>query len=504
MSEERSQHVFISYVREDSDRVDLLCDVLRASGIPYWRDRKDLAPGDNWKAKIRDAIQNGSLIFLACFSERSDAKPKSTMNEELQLAVEEFRKITPGITWLIPVRFSDVRLPEVELTPTLTLSGLQYIDLFGAQYAAQVGALVSTIGRVMGSARPDPETTLAAVGEAIGAERAATLRRLTKEMLPDPARRIALDDLIAQEVAGILKSLNDASNFPNQLEGPDDEQLAVLVNTAEKQWSLVEPFCHSLYVAARWSTVEQLGPWIRGIKALALHAVKQVDGYKVFRDLRHTALLSSVVVAALACSANGRWDNFKALLADQTVKDMFGRGEILDLIGVTSFYSPLQDSAVAASALARRAEKKEAVEDAIRHYSARGAGKKYTPVADWLFEVIHPIFADQYPDEDAYYDEFERAVIVLGLVERDQAAARYADKPDLTWLVRTQWFGRSTRSQNARFHSPVKDVAAELESQQESWGPLRAGLFGASVQRAKTAIEAYSGEYDHVAQRQMF
>lgn len=503
MSEERSQHVFISYVREDSDRVDSLCEVLRASDIPYWRDRKDIAPGDNWKAKIRDAIQNGSLIFLACFSDRSDAKKKSTMNEELLLAAEEFRKITPGTTWLIPVRFSDIDLPEIDLTPTLTLSGLQYIDLFGSKYAAQAGALVSTIGRVMGSARPDPQTTLAAAGEATGAERAAKLRRLTKEMLPDPARRIALDDLVAQEVSEILKSFNDAEKFPQgKLEGSNEEQLAVLVDTAEKYWALVEPFCNSLYVAARWATVEQLDPWIRGIKTLASYAVKHVNGYEVFADLRHTPLLSSIVVAAVTCSANGRWDNFKALLADQTVKNLFGRGETVDLIGLTSFYHPLKASPVAASALARKATEKESAEDAISHFTNKRGGMRYTPVADWLFEVIRPIISEQYPDEDGYYDQFERAVVFLGLIERDLASVRYASNPNETWLVRTQWFGRSTWSYSARHNSPVKEMAAELESQRESWGPLRAGLFGASQERAKTAVDAYSDEYDHLARRQ--
>ncbi|NEE61945.1 TIR domain-containing protein, partial [Streptomyces sp. SID8455] len=68
MSDEVGKHVFISYVHEDSDQVDSLCAVLEAAQIPYWRDRKDLGPGDSWKAQIRAAIRDGSLVFLACFS----------------------------------------------------------------------------------------------------------------------------------------------------------------------------------------------------------------------------------------------------------------------------------------------------------------------------------------------------------------------------------------------------------------------------------------------------
>lgn len=151
-----------------------------------------------------------------------------------------------------------------------------------------------------------------------------------------------------------------------------------------------------------------------------------------------------------------------------------------------------------------KSRKKEAVEDAIRHFTAKGAGKKYTPVAVWLFEAIRPIFADQYPDENGYYDEFERAIILLGLIERDLAAVRYANNPDLTWLMVTHWFGRSTWSHSARFTAQCKKWLPNSSLSRNHGGPLRAGLFGASVQRARTAIEGYAGEYDHLAQRQMF
>jgi len=121
MRESEGKHVFVSYVREDSDAVDDLCSILEAAQIPYWRDRSALGPGDAWKAKIRQAIAEGSLVFLACFSNNSRAKDKSYMNEELTLAIEEFRMMPPGRTWLIPVRFDDGDLPEWDLGAGRTL-----------------------------------------------------------------------------------------------------------------------------------------------------------------------------------------------------------------------------------------------------------------------------------------------------------------------------------------------------------------------------------------------
>ena len=91
-----AKHAFISYVAEDKARVDKLCRVLEVAGVPYWRDRQSLGPGDMWKAKIREAIRSDSMVFLACFSAQSRAKEKSFMNDELWLAVEEFGCVHPA------------------------------------------------------------------------------------------------------------------------------------------------------------------------------------------------------------------------------------------------------------------------------------------------------------------------------------------------------------------------------------------------------------------------
>ncbi|KLL95272.1 hypothetical protein NJ76_28285 [Rhodococcus sp. IITR03] len=208
--------MFISYVKEDAEQVDQLCKVLSAADIPYWRDRTALAPGDNWKSKIREAIRSGALVFLACFSANSRARTRSVMNEELTLAVEEFRQMAPGVTWLIPVRFDDGPIPDWDLGAGRVLSDLQYVSLFGDQYPTEAVALVTATNRAMGTNNPDPATTRAAVEEAADSDRPALLRRLTKEMILNPARRIELDDLIAQETKTILNAMRDENRFPTQ------------------------------------------------------------------------------------------------------------------------------------------------------------------------------------------------------------------------------------------------------------------------------------------------
>src|SRR5262249_41092023 len=88
-------HVFISYVREDSHHVDRLQQTLEAAGVRVWRDTADLWPGEDWRAKIRHAITDDALVFLACFSNASRRRARSYQNEELALALDQMRLRRP-------------------------------------------------------------------------------------------------------------------------------------------------------------------------------------------------------------------------------------------------------------------------------------------------------------------------------------------------------------------------------------------------------------------------
>ena len=78
-------------MRENSDRVDWLCQVLEAAGIPVWLDTAQLWPGQDWRAVIRRAIREDSLAFLACFSSQSVSQSRTYQNEEIVLAINEMR-----------------------------------------------------------------------------------------------------------------------------------------------------------------------------------------------------------------------------------------------------------------------------------------------------------------------------------------------------------------------------------------------------------------------------
>ena len=137
--------VFVCYAREDASAVDRLVARLTDTGICVWRDTDELLPGHDWAGEIRRAINSSSLVFLACFSAGSVSRPTSYQNEELMLAVEQLRRRRPDIPWLIPVRFDDCQIPDLEIGSGRTLASIQRADLFGEREAVQAGQLIEQI-----------------------------------------------------------------------------------------------------------------------------------------------------------------------------------------------------------------------------------------------------------------------------------------------------------------------------------------------------------------------
>jgi ATP-dependent Clp protease ATP-binding subunit ClpB len=142
-------HAFMSYIRENSAEADLLQQVLEAAGVRVWRDTADLWPGQAWREKIRHAIIKDSLVFLACFSKKSVNRETSYQNEELTLAIEQMRIRRPDQPWLIPIRFDDCDIPDLNLGGGRSLGSIQRADLFGDHVNDATVRLVSAIHRIL-------------------------------------------------------------------------------------------------------------------------------------------------------------------------------------------------------------------------------------------------------------------------------------------------------------------------------------------------------------------
>ncbi len=147
-------HAFISYVRADSLAADELQHALQAAGVQVWRDTSNLWPGQDWQAKIREAIISEAFAFIACFSRQSLAREKSYQNEELALAIEQLRLRQLDAPWLIPVRLDECVIPDYDLGGGRRLSSVQRADLFGGNRDEALSRLVTAVLRILGSPAP--------------------------------------------------------------------------------------------------------------------------------------------------------------------------------------------------------------------------------------------------------------------------------------------------------------------------------------------------------------
>ncbi|CDO89950.1 hypothetical protein AWC29_00060 [Mycobacterium triplex] len=502
-SPDQDKHAFVSYVHEDSDHVDRLCQVLTAADIPHWRDRSALGPGDMWKTKIREAIQSDALCFLACFSNEYHAKDKSYQNEELILAAEEFRLRPPGRTWLIPVRFDDCEIPEIELGAGRTLRDLNYVDLFGDSYALRAIQLIEAIKKVMGDPPLNPATVRAAVQEADPETRPTLLRRVTKEMIPDPRRQIELDSLVAQEVLSVIAAMRDTDRFPTELApgSPDERQLQAAA-IADDYWRLVEPFCWSLNVAARWASPADLMPWVKGLRAFAAAALEARSGLVALGSMRELPCLITLFVAVLSTYGQQRWDNFKTLLVDAWVPDPRHQKRPAPLIVATGLWGVFQDAEWVPHILARAAMDGEDLATAWDAFKQNKVGRFHTPTAEWLHTILRPVFAEQFPDDASYDNEFDAAEAFIGIVAEDvilRDIASRADDPVTAGMTRYRnlWFGRSMW-RSRRYGNAVENINAERAMHGAAWPPLTAGLFAGSAEGAAEACKTYAESFSRL------
>ena len=65
--------LFLSYAHEDIGMAKKVYYTLKRYGLDVWFDNESLLPGDKWKEKIEDAIEN-STFFLALLSSHSMTK----------------------------------------------------------------------------------------------------------------------------------------------------------------------------------------------------------------------------------------------------------------------------------------------------------------------------------------------------------------------------------------------------------------------------------------------
>lgn len=472
-------HAFISYVREDADEVNRLQETLEAAGIRVWRDTEELWPGQDWKVEIRRAITANSLVFIACFSENSERRDVSYQNEELVLAAEQMRQRKPGVSWLIPARFSECGVPEFELGAGRMLGSIQRIDLFGKSREVGLARLVATVLRILGSDELTGESRSTQIPLPV-----ADPFSLTKAALLAPERQIELEDLVTETTRSVRESLQDETIFPGSFpagERTSADTARYVAGRISEYVEIVQPIAKLLIAGCTWGRAQHDALWARSMQGVA-NAVRQSSGNTALISIRQYPTLYLLYAGGLGAVHRKNFGALRALAIDAKMRMLDGSYSIINKIHPWRVFENLE---IMTNILAFKTDGVEVTDQDIENLRTGRKGRRFTPVSDHLHTMLKEPYSKFIFDEEEYTETFDELEIILGLIAMDekihQAPGKYFDGP---WLGAFSWRNRYFQG------NIVDEVSMKLTNRGEDSPALSAGLFGGSVDRVgKAAVQ---------------
>jgi hypothetical protein len=129
-SPEAGAEIFLSYAREDEERVLEVYSELENRGFRPWMDQKDLKAGEKWELAIDTALRRADFILV--FISQAAVKKRGYLRREIRGALDQSHEMLDTDIFLVPVRLDECEIPR-------ELRDFQWVDLF---HAESVGPLV--------------------------------------------------------------------------------------------------------------------------------------------------------------------------------------------------------------------------------------------------------------------------------------------------------------------------------------------------------------------------
>lgn len=104
-----TKRVFLSYAKENVDKVDDIYHFLHASGIDVWMDKYGIIAGEKWNQRIDSEIES-SAVFIA-FLSRASVSKTGTVQREFKFALEQQLKRPEGSIFVIPAMIEECEIP---------------------------------------------------------------------------------------------------------------------------------------------------------------------------------------------------------------------------------------------------------------------------------------------------------------------------------------------------------------------------------------------------------
>lgn len=271
-----------------------------------------------------------------------------------------------------------------------------------------------------------------------------------KRYLVDPSARIRLHDLVHEETEKLFSEIN-TSKFggDSQLE-PKDE----LKKRLDQYGVLCTILLHVFVTGCFWGSDAYVKLWVKSLQRIA--NLDTMGGLVYLTQLRRYPALLLLYGAGIAAVASGNYQTLAAILMQAKAKSDRRKNDAL--------CSAIYPFAV--------------IDDVGRVLP--GFEKRRTPLSDYLCAKLREPLREYLPRDEDYENTFDRFEYFLGLVHADLNRVEWQNGwwgPTGCFIWRGRYFGASI----------PETIGAELEAAGANWPPLKAGLFGASIEQAKTA-----------------
>lgn len=135
--------VFVSYAREDAQKVHRILSKLERQGIEFWIDTRDIENGRDWNEEISKAIVRCSkfLLFMSTAAMKSN-----NIKKEVEIAFEHGKKT-------IILRLDASKLADKFKYP---LAGIQWTNYSEPDWAAEVVSAIRGRRTVFQEPKPKP------------------------------------------------------------------------------------------------------------------------------------------------------------------------------------------------------------------------------------------------------------------------------------------------------------------------------------------------------------
>ena len=146
------EEVFVSYSREDNDKVLALTAKLRAAGVPLWMDVRSIDGAAMWGEEIVNALDKAKVLLLMV---SESAVHSHNVTKEVLLASERKGHILPV----------DLELTQIPPGLKYPLAGIQHIEYYHGNPDEHLQAILRALERLgvtITKPRSEPTTTVGA------------------------------------------------------------------------------------------------------------------------------------------------------------------------------------------------------------------------------------------------------------------------------------------------------------------------------------------------------